>query len=253
MLKTLGFSCIFTIMITEEFEIKVQKVVKEPRISLTMISKYVVATENGKNRILLKCKYPSEYIPKFYEMARKLVCELFSGNFKDQHEIYFDEFSRQSATWKKDAPAYPVKTDGYKNRIFSAKGLDGLVAMQFLLEPILQTFTINSNLSRRTSAIMKNGVKIGAVADMLLSDQLGEQVGFLKFNFSSVKLKKEEAEVKLEVLKTYFEKQGLHLLPKSCMLIDVAARRIYSLADVKSCEHTLNLATIEIRDNWDLI
>jgi hypothetical protein len=253
MLKYLGFFPIFTIMIAEELEVKVQKVVKEPRISLTMISQYVVATENGKNRILLKCKYPSDYIPKFYEMARKLVCELFSGNFKEGHELYFEEFSRQASVWKKEAPSYPIKTDGYKNRIFSAKGLDGLVAMQFLLEPILQNYTLNSNLSRRTSAITKNGVKIGAVADMLLSDQLGEQVGFLKFNFSSVKLKKEEAEVKLEVLKTYFEKQGLHLQPKCSMLIDVAARRIYTLADVKSGEPALNQATIEIRDNWDHI
>jgi len=237
----------------EELEVKVQKVVKEPRISLTMISRYVVATEKVKNRILLGCKYPPNYIPRIYEMARKLVCELFSGNFIDQTEIYFEEFGRQSAVWKKEAINYPVKTDEYKNRVFSAKGLDGLVAMEFLLTPILNKYILNSNLSRRTSTITRNGVKIGAVADMLLSDQLGEQVGFLKFNFSSEKLKKEEAEIKLQVLKTYFENQALNLQPKSCMLIDVAARRIYTVADVKESEISLNLATIEIRDNWELI
>jgi hypothetical protein len=32
-------------------------------------------------RILKGCKYPPDYIPRFYEMARKLVCELFEGNF----------------------------------------------------------------------------------------------------------------------------------------------------------------------------
>ncbi|SEO77218.1 hypothetical protein SAMN05428947_1043 [Mucilaginibacter sp. OK283] len=90
-------------MMADEIEVKVQKVVKEPRISLTMISRYIVATEKGKKRILLGCKYPPDYIPRFYEMARKLVCELFSGNFKDQYELYFEEFSRQSAVWKKEA------------------------------------------------------------------------------------------------------------------------------------------------------
>lgn len=240
-------------MITEELKVKVQKVVKEPRISLTMISRYVVATEKGRNRILLGCKYPPNYIPRIYEMARKLVSELFSGNFIDQLEVYFEEFSRQAAVWKKEALVYPVKTDEHKNRVFSAKGLDGIVAMEFLLTPILNKYVLQSNLSRRSSAITKNGVKIGAVADMLLSDQLGDQVGFLKFNFSSEKLKKEEAEVKLHVLKTYFENLGFDLHPKSCMLIDVAARRIYTLADVNNGEPAVQIATTEIRDNWDLI
>lgn len=240
-------------MIAEEFEVKVQKVVKEPTISLTMISRYVVATEKGKNRILMGCKYPPNYIPRIYEMARKLVCELFSSNFIDQLEVYFEEFSRQAAVWKKEAVAYPVKTDEHKNRVFSAKGLDGIVAMEFLLRPVLNKYILQSNLSRRSSAITENAVKIGAVADMLLSDQLGDQIGFIKFNFSSEKLKKEEAEIKLHVLKKYFENQGLNLNPKSCMLVDVAARRIYTLADVKNCESALQMATIEISDNWDLI
>jgi len=240
-------------MVADELEVKVQKVVKEPRISLTMISRYIVATEKGKKRILLGCKYPPDYIPRFYEMARKLVCELFSGNFIDQYELYFEEFSRQSAVWKKESLSYPVKKDDHKNRAFSAKGLDGIVAMEFLLTPILNNYTLNSNLSQRTNAITKNGVKIGAVADILLSDQLGEQVGFLKFNFSSEKLKKEEAEVKLHVLKTFFENKSLDLHAKSCMLVDVAARRIYTITDVKDSENTLLMATIEIRDNRDLI
>jgi len=37
------------------------------------------------------------------------------------------------------------------------------------------------------------------------------------------------------------------------MLVDVAARRIYTIANVKDSETTLQMATIEIRDNWDFI
>lgn len=241
-------------MIIDESNVKVIKVVKEPQISLTMIGRYVSATEKGKNRILKGCKYPSEYIPRFYERARKLVCEVFAGNFFDQHEIYFEEFGRQLLTYKKEAQAFPENKDDYKNRIYSAKGLESIIAMAPILTPILHNYVLTNNLTHRKDAIKKNGVRIGAMADMLLSDQLGlTQNGFLKFNFSSKKLKKEEVEAKLYVLKTFFERQGVELNPKSCMIIDVAAWRIYTLADVGDAESAVDKATVEISSNWDLI
>lgn len=237
-----------------EQEVKVKKVVKEPRISLTMISRYIVASEKGKISILKKCKYPSDYIPRFYEMARKLVCELFEGNFVDGHELYFDAFKQQAEIYRKEAKAYPENKDDHKNRIYSAKGLDAIVAMSYLLIPILENYTFESNLHRRKNNIMKNGVRIGAMADMLLFDQSGvEQVGFLKFSFESTKLKKEEAEAKLYVLKKFYEQKGLTLNAKSCILVDVIAWRIYSVANVADAEIQINKATISVRDNWDLI
>lgn len=241
-------------MIETEQAVKEIKIVKEPRISLTMISRYIIATVLGKMRILQGCKYPPDYIPRFYEMARKLACGLFEGNFIGQEELYFDEFKRQAAVYRKEAKDYPEKKDNHKNRIYSAKGLEALVAMDFLLIPILRRHTLRSNLSLRRNAITKNGVKIGAMADMLLFDQVGvDHVGFLKFNFSSVKLKKEEAETKLYVLRKFYEDKGLKLKPKSCILVDVAAWRLYSVADVADTEVVMNKATIEIRDSWDLI
>lgn len=237
-----------------EQAVKIIKIVKEPRISLTMISRYVVATERGRLRILKGCKYPSDYIPKFYEMARKLVCELFEGNFIGQEELYFEEFQRQAVIYRKEAKNYPEKKDDYKNRIYSAKGLEALIVMAPLLIPILQQYTLHSNLSRRRNAITKNGVKIGAMADMLLLDQVGvDHVGFLKFNFSSTKLKKEEAEAKLFVLKKFYQEKGLELNSKSCILVDVIAWRLYSVADVADAEVKINKATLEIRDGWEMI
>jgi hypothetical protein len=89
---------------------------------------------------------------------------------------------------------------------------------------------------------------------MLLFDQVGiDQVGFLKFNFSSTKLKKEEAEAKLYILKKFYVEKGLKLDPKSCIMVDVIAWRLYSVADVADADVTVNKATIEIRDNWDRI
>lgn len=241
-------------MIGDEVQVKAQKVVKEPRISLTMISRYIVATEAGKSRILRGCKYPADYIPRFYEMARRLVCELFAGNFINQHELYFEEFQRQSKVFREEAKAYPENKDGYKNRIYSAKGLDAVVAMSDRLIPILEKHILNSNLHHRKDNIIKNGVRIGAMADMLLSDEAGiNQIGFLKFNFASVKLRKGEAEAKLYVLKRFFEKEGLSLDPKCCYLIDVVAWRIYTLVESGDAEMDIDLATKEICANWELI
>ena len=237
-----------------EQEVKVKKIVKDPRISLTMISRYIVASEKGKVSILKKCKYPSDYIPKFYEMARKLVCELFEGNFVDGHEVYFEAFKQQAEIYRKEAKAYPENKDDHKNRICSAKGLDAIVAMSDILIPILENYTLENNLHRRRNKIMKNGVRIGAMADMLLFDQSGvEQVGFLKFNFESTKLKKEEAEAKLYVLRKFYEQKGLKLDSKSSVLVDVIAWRIYLVADVSDAEVQVDQATVAIRDNWELI
>ncbi|MGZ3757930.1 MAG: hypothetical protein ACXVAY_12805 [Mucilaginibacter sp.] len=237
-----------------EQEVKVKKAVKEPRISLTMISRYIVASERVKLSILKKCKYPSNYIPKFYEMARKLVCEIFEGNFVDGHELYFEVFKQQAETYRKEAKAYAENRDDYKNRIYSAKGLDAIIAMSYLLTPILQRHTLENNLHRRRNKIVKNDVSIGAVSDMLLLDQSGvKQVGFLKFNFESNKLKREEAEAKLFVLKNFYEQKGLKLDTKSCILVDVIAWRTYSVADVADAETQINQATLTIRDSWDLI
>lgn len=237
-----------------EQPVKIKKVVKEPRISLTMISRYIVASEKGKVSILKKCKYPSDYIPKFYEMARRLVCEIFEGNFVDGHEVYFEAFKQQADIYRKEAKTYPENKDDHKNRIYSAKGLDAIVAMSNLLIPILENYTLENNLHRRRNKIMKNGVRIGAMADMLLFDQSGvQQVGFLKFNFESTKLKKEEAEAKLYVLRKFYEQKELELNSKSCILVDVIAWRNYSVADVTDAESSINQATLTIRNNWDLI
>ena len=240
-------------MIEDQLEVKVIKIVKEPRISLTMISRYVVATEKRKTSIIKGCKYPPNYIPTYHEMARKLICELFEGNFIDQHHLYFEEFKRQATIFRKDAREYPENRNAHKNRIHSAKGLEGIIAMSHLLMPILEKYILNSNLHQRRNYIMKNGVRIGSVADMLVSDQINNQIGFLKFNFSVTKKPKEEAATKLFVLKKFFENKGVELNPKSCIIVDVPTRRVYTMADAGNAELSLDQATVEIRDSWDLI
>lgn len=57
----------------EELEVKVGKIVEDPKISLKQFSSYSSATANAKNAILVKSKYPGNYIPRFYEIARKIV------------------------------------------------------------------------------------------------------------------------------------------------------------------------------------
>jgi hypothetical protein len=133
-------------------------------------------------------------------------------------------------------------------------GLDAIVAMSMLLTPILSRHILNSNLTRRKDSITKNGVRIGAMADMLLFKDAGAtQVGFLKFNFTTKKLKEDEAKAALFVFRTFFEKKGIKLNLKRCFLVDVFAWRIYVASDNPEIEKIADKATIEIRDNWDLI
>lgn len=237
----------------ESVEVKIQKVVESPKISLKQFSRYTVSTERGKNSILQKCKYPGEYIPKFYEMARKLICELFAGNFEDT-ALYFDEFKKQALIWREQAKSYEENRDGFKNRVYSANGLDKICMMSQLLSKILDNYVLDNNLRKRRDSITKNGVRVGAMADMLVSNQEGaRQVGFLKFNFTSKVLTKSEADIMLYTLKLFFEKKGIKLLPNACFVVDVYAARIYTLSSTPAIEENIDKATLEIRKNWDLI
>jgi hypothetical protein len=237
-----------------EAEVRVRKVIVDPRISLTMMGRLVVASERAKLTIIKNSKYPSEFVPGYHEMARKCICDAFEGNFNNDYHLYFDEFKRKAKEYRKTANTYSKEKVLYKNNFYSAEGLDGIVAMSGLVTPLLENYTYYSNLAQKKNAIMLNGVRIGAMADMLLYDQYGlDHVGFLKFNFSKTKFPAEEAAVKLQVLKRFYEGIKIEFNPKDCILADVPARRIYTLNEIADTGDQLNKATALIRDNWGLI
>lgn len=240
-------------MAIEEIEIEEQRIVLEPRISLTMISRYVVGSSKRRRSILKGCKYPPNYIPRFYELARKLICEAFALNHITQQEVYFEGFKALAIQLREEAKAYQENKDDYKNRIYSAKGLDGIVAMEQLLTPILQGYVLENNLTKRKNHITRHGVRIGTMADMLLSDPTGDQVGFIKFNLSTEKLKREEAAVKPLVIHQFYKEKGTDFEAKKCFLVDVAAWRMYSLTNVQNTDDALDQATLEIYDLWKSI
>jgi len=148
----------------EELEVKVGKIVEDPKISLKQFSSYSSATANAKNAILVKSKYPGNYIPRFYEIARKIVCDTFGANFEDT-DLYFEEFIRQSQRLKKEAIPFPTNKDTYKNRTLSAEGLIALTHMQSQLNSILKHYVLNSNIKNKRQSVSIEEVKIGAMAD----------------------------------------------------------------------------------------
>jgi len=237
-----------------EVEVKVRKVVVDPRMSLTMMGRLVVASERVKLSIIKKSKYPSDFVPGYHELARKSICEAFESNIKGDYDLYFDEFKRKAKEYRHEASFHPIDKVPYKNNFYSAEGLDGIIAMEGLLTPILENFIFHSNLSKKKNSIMMNNVRIGSMADMLLYDQYGiDHIGFVKFNFSKSKFPAEEAAVKLKVLKTFFEGKQIDLNSKHCILVDVPLRRVYALDEVPDAGAALNKGTTLIRDNWDLI
>jgi len=164
-------------------EVKERKVIKDPRMSLTMIGRLVVASERVKMTIIKNCKYPSDFVPGYHELARRAASDAFEGNLINDHHLYFEDFKRKATEYRKIALTFPKEKVGYKNNFHSAQGLDGLVAMSEILSPLFVNYNFHSNLSQKKSAIMLNSVRLGAMADMLLFDEYGlNQLGFLKFN-----------------------------------------------------------------------
>ncbi|MGX5690347.1 hypothetical protein [Arcticibacter tournemirensis] len=239
-------------MINEE--LKVRKIVKDPQLSLKQIAAYVSATVSAKEQILKKSKYPGGYIPRFYEMSRRIVCDAFSANL-DDYSIYYDQLEREAARLKKEALAHPVEKDEYKNRVCSASGLDALRRMSMQLEGVLDNYILNSNLTNRKNALSIEGVRIGAMADILLYGNGGaSQVGFLKFNFTKAPMKEAEAKATLYILRTFFEeKKGLELNGSDCILIDVFAGRIYKAVHSAHVKDSVIMACQEIKRKWDSV
>lgn len=234
-----------------EQEVKVIKVVQDPRISLKQFSRYNKATEKGKENILKGSKYPSGYVPRFYEKARKVVCDTLGANF-DDYELYFDQFTRQAAILRKEAMEFPSDKDEYKNRISSANGLMAFVAMGKQIVPMLRKYVLNSNLSNRRDASQIEGVKIGAVADMLLFEDAGaSQVGLLKFNFTKEPMSRLEAEYMLYVLRKFAnDKYGIKVELKDCILVDVFSSKIFIATDDVFIEEPARLACLDIKGRW---
>ncbi|PWS33349.1 hypothetical protein [Pedobacter paludis] len=238
-------------MISTEIKVKKQTVVEDPKLSLKQFARYPDSTAKAKQTILMKCKYPGGYIPRFYEEARKIIVDTFAANYIDDHDIYFSEFERRAAKLKKEALPFDPKTDDYKNRHCSGEGLEKFVAMKTLLMPILERYVLRSNLGHNRDNIYVKEVRIGAMSDILLFDAADNQIGLLKFNFTKTKLKENEAQVSLHVLRTFFKNvKQLNLDPKRCLFVDVFSGKIYNAARIgngiselveKNCEEIKGL------------
>ncbi|MCQ6956990.1 hypothetical protein [Mucilaginibacter aquariorum] len=237
-----------------EEEVKVRKVVVDPKISLTMMAQLSVASDRVKLSIIKKSKYPSEFVPGYHEIARKSMCDAFASNISGDYHYYFEDFKHRAKALAKEAVLHPKKRVAYKNPFYSAQALDSMIVMEGIVTPLLQDYTMQSNTSKSKKSIEINNVCISSRADLILEDQYGvNQVGFLKFNFSKSKYPADEAAVKLHVLKRYYDERKLDLNPYDCILVDVAGRRVYRLSEVANMKDRLHKDTIMIRDTWELI
>lgn len=232
----------------EQTEEKQAKIVEDPRLSLTQFSRYYGSTQNGRKRILIGGKYPGDYIPKYYNIARDIITATFSANF-DDYDLYFEEFRRHAIRLKTEALAFSPKTDNYRNRYFSAGALEDLIRMSDKLIPILNRYVLNTN--RKRAAITIGGVKISSKADMLLFDMIGEQVGLLRFNFPQAHLRVKEAEIALKVLKIYAkETNDLSFRSKDCIFIDIPSGNVFTAQNNAGMDNLLIETCTEINKIW---
>jgi len=245
-------------MIEEEVEVKVkvQRIVIAPRMSLKQFAKFCTASLPVRETVLQKSKYPGGYIPRYHEIARKIICAAFSSNFNDdEHDVHFEEFSRHAIRLRKEAQAYDGKTDEHKNRIYSASALEAMSKISGIIIPILKRYVLNSNLHMRKDATSIAGVSVGAVSDLICSTDSGLTIaGFIKFNFTAAALKKEEAEHMLFVLKKFFHaKHKIKTDAKDCMVIDVVDGKIYRGIETSNLAESIQINCEEIRSRWDTI
>lgn len=238
-----------------EEKVKEKKVVENPRLSLSQFAKYCAATDNSKKSIILKAKFTGGYIPKFYDRARASVREILSANMAD-NDLCFEMFQRKAFELKAEAKQFPVKKDDYKNREYSAEGLLALNRSSRILEPILDRYILNippPKSVNNPNTITIEGVKISAKVDLLLFEDAGlTEVGFISFNFTKRKLKRQEAEFWLYVLWYYHKLKGNIYNLSKCFLVDVYAGKIYTAIDERFMEAPTRKLCLEIASNWKI-
>ena len=236
-------------------KVKEKKVVENPRLSLSQFAKYCAATDNSKRSIILKAKFTGGYIPKFYDRARASVREILSANMND-NDLCFEILQRKALELKAEAKEFPVKKDDYKNREYSAEGLLALKRSSRVLEPILDKFILNippPKSLNNTNTITIEDVKISSKVDLLLFEDAGlTEVGFISFNFTKRKLKRQEAEFWLYVLWYYHKLKGNVYNLSKCFLVDVYAGKIYTAIDERFMEQTTRKLCLEIASNWKI-
>lgn len=240
-------------MISTKVELKKEIVVEDPKLSLKQFARYPNSTIKGKQRILINSKYPGGYIPRYYEIARKVVVDIFSSNFRD-YELYFSEFQRHASRLKKEALLFDPKTDDYKNRHCSAVALEQIINMREVLIPLLERYVLNDNLRNKRDNIFIKEVRIGAMSDMLIFDNLGNHVGLLKFNFTKSKLKESEAQITLHVLKAFFTNvKQITLQPKHCLFVDIYSAKIFNAERAIGIAGMAEVNCQEIKTQWPVI
>ncbi|WP_168199376.1 hypothetical protein [Pedobacter aquae] len=235
-----------------EVQKEIQKVILEPRLSLKQLAAYPLASAKAKLSILTKAKYPGSYIPRFYEEARKIICNTFSSNYPDA-EIYFEEFERYANILLQEAQS--LDRDNKKNKICSSNALNEMRHLSSILNPILETFILNSNLKKTREHLYIQEVRIGCMADILIYENGGATLtGLLKFNFTKAPLKKREAENMLYIMKLFFERNSqVSFKNKNCILVDVFAHKLYISANDAQISVDIKNSCKEIRDTWSLI
>lgn len=239
----------------EDQKIKVKKIVENPRLSLSQFSRYCAASENKKKSIVLTAKFTGDYIPKFYDKAKSIVREALSVNF-GEYETSFEEIKRQAFQLKADAKQYSIKKDDFKNREYSGDGLLALCSHAKAIMPILIKYVVRVPLGKsknNVNTITIENVKISSKIDLMLFDKSGlSEVGFMSFNFTKRKLKRQEAEHWLYVLWLYHKQRGNVYDMNKCFLIDVYAGKIYTAIEERFMEQPTKKICLEIAANWKI-
>jgi hypothetical protein len=239
----------------EEEEVGVKKVVENPRLSLSQFAKYCAATDNARKGILLKGKYPGDYIPKFYDKARAIVKEALSVSF-GEYETSFEVIKSLALQLKTEAKQYPIEKDNFKNREYSGNGLLALCKHANVLLPILHKYVVRVPAPKSKSninSITIENVKISSKIDLLLADINGmEEVGFMSFNFTKEKIKRQAAEHWLYILWLYHKQRGKVYDLSKCYLVDAYAGKVYTAIDERFMEQPTKKICEQIAANWKI-
>lgn len=228
------------------------KIIKEPRITAKMLCEYNEASALARMSILKRSKIMSPAvlaISKRYSDAKDFICTGMQHSF-DFLEILVD--------YAKDLRAKAKKFGGKdaENMILCAEALEKFYKMDKVLHRKLNALVLRDASSAKGKSLNINGTTVSIRPEIMIYDQLGEAIGFIKLCFSKSEILKPSIAMGTASLgRLYFaEKELLSLNPENCIVIDIFANQIHTTPkNTKRILDQLRACCAEIADRWDKI
>lgn len=222
-----------------------RKVYATPRISLKMLCEYVNASPSRRSTIIKNsCEVPV-FIARRYNLANEIITSYLTDN-KNSIDWLNSEISR--------ILSQSFRSENEKDMaLLSAEAVTAFSKDAKSISKIFEAFVLEAVDQMASYKLTLETVDVSIKPDLLLKDENGNIIGFIKLYFSKeTELNQNTADLITCLGREYFkEMMNLNLLERNCLVLDVFRGELYSAPkSFKKRMSDIYASCREIADRW---